>query len=492
MALEEALRQILVAVLEELRREHRRRGRGAALIRLVLTHPDLEYPVMSSTASLDNANIVADVFDKLETLLKSKKELDLEKDFGIEASIVDDPNRPELFYLAGLKTFTSQIHWTLNFPPKWKTSAPMAYGSKNTFIMPDIPRDPAFADCCLLAAVVFGMAHRKLLQGQDTGDWSKLRRINSPGAGAGHRKDRDTANITLRTLLVTAKAEFDLDVDAWKRIKFRPDNEEQELLLRREVDKLGISLEIVSDASSYATVFRHPKELGWKRMRIVVLSLTLLEANYMHAAYVRNPDAKTLYDNGFKSSCPFCGRKVSYQSLLTHLCNPAFQKCQACKRKLVHPEAYLDEQVNKFFCPGGEGYEEKCDHCNRKRWSDARCRTIHKRFCNEGHKRCAECGGAYWKEEEHQCGTVWCGVCKKKVPRVSFGGEKKDGHVCVMAKPKPNANPVKLAFYDFETGKKNASPSFPASALMLFLLPRSSIRGGRKRRASRQRSRSLL
>ncbi len=382
--------------------------------------------------------------------------------FLFQASIVDVPD-PSLFWLAGrekkdFSTFTKERQWRLNLPPEWVAGNRKMhlFGKGNLFVAPFIEQDPLFQNCCLLAAVAIGIAHRREMQevlrlggerrSSCTSLWKALKSINSFGSKNVYER-RFLALERLRSFMERLVEEFNLDVEVFRNCDLQKGDGDA---LRRELDKMGVSLQVLRESAGYQEIFMHPRREAWKRMRLCVVSLSFLQGEISHTGYIADPDADQLQRKGLKTACLFCQEKYSRNWLPVHKCRSSLPKCRLCRRKFRPPNAYIDFLTQRLYClPSADGYSKNCEDC-RKDFPTRACYRAHRKFCCKSKKICEDCGVLYSKENYHSCGRVFCRSCRS-YKDAELSDEGVGSHQCRMLRPNEQEEVDRLGFFDFET-----------------------------------------
>lgn len=309
--------------------------------------------------------------------------------------------------------------------------------------------DDVYKNCCLLAAIAYGIAFNREMEskmrGESTIRWRRLRHINAH-AGRDCEQRRALAFETLRLFMDQLVGAHDLDLDVFRNCAL-------DMNLRREADKLHIHLVIIKDQATFAPVFTHPRVYEETRQPIYVLATSLFDNppsdNYegnrvYHAVSVLKPNSFVDRILKTKNYCLYCNRMFGAQTIFVHKCVTKYKRCSSCRHILQVPGMYTNHELNKGRCLSeSSGERHSCKHCG-KGMRNKECLRRHRRHCREDHVMCETCGIVHAKTKLHVCGERYCRLCG-----ITVSAERE--HVCQMRKPLPTKKVSPLGFFDTET-----------------------------------------
>ena len=445
MACNDAILQLVQAVVNDVQRRHRIAGRPEnALVRLALTADGLTHPVLSQMANLFHPDLIGDFIDTVTNVFVSHAEVSIEDGFEFDVVVIDDATQPGLIYAAGRgKTYRREKTWTFPQPEKWKK---YGFHTKRFMkLMPDFSQaDAEYANCCLLAAIVYSLRYNRSQRETDA-KYVVMSRINNgfmtnQSAAQKHRSEK--AVEVLRQEMGSVVDDKNLNLSVFRMCNiFNP-------LLAAEVEKLGINLVLYRDDANFKPVLQLPEVYDHSKESVHVLLLHSV-GNVHHASSILRPWTFNSKYLNMGTYCMYCKREFSGRYALQHKCSSRMmpQRCSKCGMVKRTPEMYYDNTVAKMVCEDVKDYEERCRRC-RKMFFSEHCMKMHNLDCRTNTKQCPDCGQVYRDEtgKLHKCYTVFCRHCLRRHPIDEAAGD--GSHFCEMRRPEPQKKYNKMAFFD--------------------------------------------
>ena len=483
MACNNALFDLVEEVLKDVQTRHLRAGRPReALLKLSLNADGLDMPVMSPMTQLFNPRNVPDFLDAVMNAFSSHHEISVEDGFELDFTVVDDVEQPNLVYAAGSgKTYSRKAMAKFPRPSRWEKFG--MQGKRYVMLMPNF--QGRYEDCCLLSALVFGLAYNRN-QRRSNGDptFQVMKRINNGfqrnAKDKQHRRRLQAAEC-LKEEINQVVERCQIDVAAFKVCSITGQR------LKEEVEKLGINLVVYTDKKAFKSFMQIPREHDSTRETVHVLLMHTSE-NVYHASCILKP--WTFYNKHLNlgTYCVYCKKEYSWRYGRFHKCAglKKHQKCHKCRRVLLGDGMYLDRTVKKTICIDTPGHCEKCLYCSQELRSKD-CSKAHHNLCFKAMTMCDGCGYFYKKEDEdkHVCDSIYCRYCRKRYkPDPLADG----GHFCEMKRPSQQECYEKMAFFDTGKSRKNAEKTHVRAFFIFF---RNGC-GGAAADAPHQRHRALV
>ena len=435
------LPQVLRRVLARVRRSL---GPGADLERYVgqvtVISDGLDIPVVGDSVALSTDFALHSALRRLHVVLQSKRHLRLDGSFKVHV-LVHDTSPPGAAQSPVRRVGHTETASRLARLGVWDPRA----GKRPALVPADADlAGPEFADCCLLLAIVLGLARLEDLAAGDeplpNSDYRILRRAllrrdalaHSDVVAAGdvlrHRADR-----LLRRAGLSAADFSDVAVDHTLRLK---------------VDRLRINLNLYEAVGGYNRLFSHPLVYDAARPNIDLLLVSVPNSSLSaHCALIES--RRSLFRFQSKMLCYFCDRHYGIRNFDVHKCS-RYPRCARCRRRTLRPGDYRDAEVSARCCvEDPEGRAVACPRCSMTTLG-GECLRVHLRNCRRYQlRRCDRCGkfrqgGA--GRAVHDCSRpLYCTVCH------THYGDDVGRHVCQMARPSPPKTMPRLVVWDTET-----------------------------------------
>ena len=383
-------------------------GPGADLERYVgqvtVLSDGLDQPVVGNSVPLSTDFALHSALRRLHVVLQSKKHLKLDGTFRVHVLVHDTSPAAEAPVRRVGHTETAR---RLNRLGVWDPNA----GPRPAVVPADADlAGPEFADCCLLLAIVLGLARLEDLAAGDgplpNSDYrilrrallrrDKLARVDVVAAGEvlRHRADR-----LLRSAGLSAADFSDVAVDHALRLK---------------VDKLRINLNLYEAVGGYGRLFSHPLVYDAARPNIDLLLVSVPSSPLSaHCALIES--RRSLFRFRKKMLCYFCDRHYSLDYFDVHKCS-RYPRCGRCRRRTLRPDDYRDAEVSARCCvEDPEGPAVACPRCSLTTLGGD-CLRVHLQNCRRQRlRRCGRCGKVHQGGaggDDHDCSRpLYCTVC---------------------------------------------------------------------------------
>ena len=463
-----ALYEIILTAVEIVRRDHRDNGRPEnALALLTIRADDLDYPISTGVGGLFQDGLITELFGRVDQVLTSKQSLSLERGFGVDITIVDNPQRPEQIWAAGRrrKVYKDEKLWTFNRPLAWKNKC--IFTRRGFYPMPFFDNsEDHYRNCCMLAVLAYAKARQRsselVSQGQNPCTKYKTleryikRAFRAENLLVGDAESyyiRRTINI-LREEMSEMVRDYNLNVETFRNCDI------YSAAFCEEIQKLDVNLIIHKDIVSFKPVFHYPRVFDLSKPLVRVLLVKTVD-NVYHSVFVSGDQALSNDVMKLKTYCKLCRKSYSRQYYYRHRCAYSSRRgistCNVCNKIIYTDEFYKSADNEEMFCvrlnnPIPEEENQGCEICG-KLFKSLSCKRGHEKICNKNYLFCEKCktGYIYDRNHEHECGTRYCRVCQKYVPNDDKIDSDQGGHHCEMRRPMPQAKYCRVAFFDFES-----------------------------------------
>ena len=463
-----ALYEIILTAVEIVRSDHRSNGRAENALALLTIRADgLDYPVSTGVGGLFQDSLITELFGRVDQVLTSKQSLSLELGFGLDITIIDNPQQPEQIWAAGRrrKVYKDEKLWTFNRPLAWKKKG--IFTRKGFYPAPFFEdSEDLFKNCCILSVLAFAKARQRSQDNVSRGEnpctkYKILERYIKKAFQATNLLVGDSESYRVRRAIHVLREEMrELVSDHNLNIEVFRNCDIYSPAFREEIEKLDINVTIYKDVVFFKPVFQYPRVFDLSKPSVQILLVRTVD-NLYHAVFVAGEKALSNDIMKLKTFCKLCRKSYSRQYYHRHkcpyLCRREISVCKVCN-KIVYKEEYHKNLDNEeMFCVRldnaiPEDENQNCGVCD-KRFKSLSCKKGHEKICNKNYRYCEECktGYIYDAGRAHECGTRYCRVCQKYVPNDDKIDSDQGGHHCEMRRPMPQTKYSRVAFFDFES-----------------------------------------